>query len=184
MATKIQTPLSKAAASGKIAKGAVVNTKKKTSPSAAQATKKVVPTKKAPAKKQLVEEVEGNDIVVKGVPVKKTKEPKERKETANSLTCKLILEQKWTDEEISVKVAEAFPGARQFISIARSDMNAGRIYQSVTNGKLPLNPIYKNEAGRIVAKKPSKAKTEEKKQPVKKAAISLLKKTKDSLPKE
>lgn len=192
MATKIQTPLSKAAASGKISKGAVVDTKKKTSTPASGKPKVPpykttgVPAKKTPVKKQLVEVVEGNDIVVKEVPVKKTKEPKERKETAKGLIAAMIVGQKHTDDEIAAEVGAKFPDTfkKAYISATRGSMNRGDVYQKLAEGKLPLNPVYKNEAGKIVAEKPSKAKTEEKKQPVKKAAISLLKKTKDSLPTE
>lgn len=172
MATKIQTPLSKAAASGKISKGKVVPATKKAAPAPAKLVKK------ASAKKTEVEEV----VTVP----KKAKEPKERKETAKGLIAELIVGQKHTDDEIAAEVSAKFPDTfkKAYISATRGSMNRGDVYQKLAEGKLPLNPVYKDEKGKIVAEKPSKAAPKTEKQPVKKASLNILKKTKDSLPSE
>lgn len=184
MGTKLQTPLSKAAASGKIANGKVVDTKKKIASAQPQNQKA---KHAAPAKKTsyTAGDEDGTEEVTTSAEkkAKAPKAPKEKKLTAKALIAQMVMEQKHTDDEITEACSSQFPDSfkRAYISCTRSDINNGRIHATEAAGRV-YNAIYKDESGKILKERP--VKTAEKKEPVKKASLNILKKVSSTLPKE
>ncbi len=90
--------------------------------------------------------------IPKNEPPKK-REPKVKKETAKALIKKLLLERKFTDEQIAATVLTKYPDTfkKNYISCTRGDINAGRIkVEGQICEHIPV--LIENEAGEVVDK--------------------------------
>jgi hypothetical protein len=144
-------------------------------------TRKETPLSKAAAKKAVAPIVSKKPAVIPAKPKaeKVAKEPRVRKDTAKSLIAEMLLEKKFTDNEIEQAVSEKFQEnfKRAYISITRADINSGRLHKGISEGKLPLVALFKDEKGKFVDKPAPKSEQKEK-------GVAILKKVALSLPKK
>ena len=114
------------------AKKAIVKKTVASKPATKKAVEKTAAKKAAPAKKAVA---------------KKTDEP--RKLTPTGRMCELLMERKYTDAEILAQVQSEFPEKtnikKAYVSIQRSDINAGRKKNFTVPANKPLKCLVEEK---------------------------------------
>jgi hypothetical protein len=117
--------------------------------------------KKKPVVKQTAKKVSGKlQTVVKAGTRRKATEVQEAnlpKVSVRNYIVDLLLQQKWTDEEIHEAVLKYFGDLgyrtkKAYIQLTRADMNAGHIKTLITSGTMTsfIDKLERNEKGKLV----------------------------------